>query len=170
MIFEEDSLITKQTSSTKDSCIPTFTPDNYYFGPEPVPHPHAPQYQPDVHPPEQLPDSPITPRTSPPRPLASTPPTTAPTQLTQAPLSSAHMISHLKQNSPPHLSSRRTSSRSTKGQPTTTKFHDESAYMSAFMTQLSEPLSIDEAVSGPDSADWRTAMESEYDSFIKNNT
>jgi hypothetical protein len=42
--------------------------------------------------------------------------------------------------------------------------------VSAFLTQLSEPLSIDEALSGPDSAHWRTAMENEYESLIKNNT
>ena len=81
------------------------------------------------------------------------------------------MRSHLRQNSPSHLSLRRTSTRSTRGQWKTTKFHDESAYyVSGFLTQLSKPLSIDEALSRPDSAHWRTAMETEYNSLIKNNT
>lgn len=80
------------------------------------------------------------------------------------------MLSHLKQQSPPHLSPRQTSTRSTKGQRLTKKFHDESAYVTAFLTQLSDPLSVDEALLGPDSDQWRKAMEIEYDSLIKNKT
>jgi hypothetical protein len=124
VIFEEDSLLSKPTSATPDSSSPTFTPDNYYLVSEPVNHhqppAQAPQHQPDFQQPQQLPDSPlatpITPRASPSMPSASTPPTPASTQLTHGPLLSSHMISHLKQNSPSHLSPRRTSTKSTKGQ------------------------------------------------------
>jgi hypothetical protein len=42
VIFEEDSLLSKQASSTQDSSSPTFTPDNYYLVSELVNH-HQPQ-------------------------------------------------------------------------------------------------------------------------------
>lgn len=55
VIFEEDSLPTKQTSSNLDSSPSTFIPDNYYSVSERV-NPHlapdqAPQHQPVLQPP-----------------------------------------------------------------------------------------------------------------------
>ena len=90
VIFEEDSLLTTQTSSNPGSSPLTFIPDNYYSVFEPV-NPHqaqaqAPQHQPVLQPPEQPPDSPpstpVTPSATPLRPLAVTPSTPALAQLT----------------------------------------------------------------------------------------
>jgi hypothetical protein len=77
---------------------------------------------------------------------------------------------HLRQSHSPGTSFLRKSQRSSKGTWHSTKFHDETAYAYAFLTQVADPSSISEALSSEDASQWRQAMETEYNSLIKNNT
>jgi hypothetical protein len=76
---------------------------------------------------------------------------------------------HLRQSHSPGTSFLRKSQRSSKGTWHSTKFHDETTYAYAFLTQVADPSSISEALSSEDASHWLQAIETEYNSLIKNN-
>ena len=52
----------------------------------------------------------------------------------------------------------------------TIKYHDENYYTYALLAQVHEPNFVSKALSSLDSAQWKIAMDKEYQSLIDNKT
>jgi hypothetical protein len=184
VIFSEDQLLSKsgtQVPVTASSPSQS-TADDFYLVLDQLsipaltilPHQPAPNEQPM---PKQLKqaDQPAIQSTIPPHIRPSTPlvePTSSrfpsPNSAHQLNMS-PHLRAHLRQSHLPGPSSLRKSQRSSKGTWHSTKFHDETTYAYAFLTQVADPSSISEALSSEDASHWLQAIETEYNSLIKNN-
>lgn len=81
---------------------------------------------------------------------------------------SPHLRSHYRQS--PHSTPPRTSQRPNRGKWRSTKFHDENLFSYAFIAHISEPSSVQEALTSPEAPQWKKAMDSEYQSLIDNHT
>jgi len=59
------------------------------------------------------------------------------------------------------------STRLHKGTWKSTKFHDSNLYVYAFMAQIIEPQTVQEALDNVHRSNWQQAMQSKYDSLLK---
>lgn len=139
-------------TSTNRSISPDLHIDGFYE----VPDPAQPS---NLQPPPNSQNQQSSPDTTPPHtPALSETPTK---QLQLEPYVSPHLRSHLRQTQCATSSPQRTSQQRTTGTWTSTKFHDANLYASAFMAQLSEPLTVAEALSSDQAQHWKIATDTE---------
>ena len=172
VIFNEDALLPSSISNNRTP-IPTQLSYDFYENPiQPNPIQSLPSTPPHIVPstpsnneltPLSLSDSESV-RTSSPN---STPPSPSSQHRTIASPNSP-MLHRLACNHSP--SSPRRSTRSNKGTWKSTKFHDSNLFAYAFMAQITEPQTVQEALDRVYKLNWQQAMQSEYDSLLKNKT
>jgi hypothetical protein len=83
---------------------------------------------------------------------------------------SPHLHAHLCQTQSLGKSFLWKSQRSSEGTWQSTKLHDKTTYVYAFFTQIVDPSFVFKALSSKEASQWRQAMETKYNSLIKNNT